>query len=288
MSFGISFAGGGARGAAHVGVLMALEEYSILPNSVSGASAGSVIAGLYALGMPISEMKEVVEDLSKTGNKLIDPDIFGIIRSLFCLILNRKINVSGIFKGKKFEDYLGELTRCKNIKEIKMPIVIPAVDIRSGNTIAYTNSQKTPRQINGVAWKDDVLICEAIRASCSVPAVFQPKIIENMCLVDGGVTDNLPVELLIAAGERKVLSVDISQNYKIPKENNIIEVAAHSLSIMRSRLNDCISSGERLLIKPKLPDEVKLLSFDRMMQCVEAGYEATISLIPTIKTVFNI
>jgi len=73
--YGLAMAGGGTRGAAHVGVLSALEEAGLLPDRVAGASAGSIVAGLYASGMTIGDMRETVRWLIKHGRSMIDPDI---------------------------------------------------------------------------------------------------------------------------------------------------------------------------------------------------------------------
>ncbi len=82
MSFGMAFAGGGTRGAAHVGVLMALEENGLRPDAVSGASAGGIVAGLYAAGFAAKELHEVVEELSKKGMLLVDPAYGDILLAL--------------------------------------------------------------------------------------------------------------------------------------------------------------------------------------------------------------
>lgn len=286
MSFGLALAGGGTRGAAHVGVLLALEEIGIRPTSIAGASAGSIVAGLYASGISAIKLKEIVIELSKSSFRFLDPDYKNLISSIGQFLTHRPVKLSGLLKGDKMEQYLCDLTGAKTIRDVNMKTVIPCVDLNSGLTIAYTNTLVGTKPINRVQWNTDILLCEAMRASSAVPAVFQPKVMGTMCLVDGGVTDVLPVNLLIAAGEKNVLAVDVSQNYKIPEGTNIFEVASHSLSIMQGCLRDYISYGEKLVLKPSLPDDSGLLTFHQMVACMDAGYDATMKMLPTIKKLF--
>jgi NTE family protein len=95
MSFGIALAGGGVRGAAHVGVLRALQENGLFPASIAGTSAGSVVAGLYAAGVTPGEMVGLVKYLSRTGYLLIDPDYTGILKAILQFLTNRPVRCRG-------------------------------------------------------------------------------------------------------------------------------------------------------------------------------------------------
>jgi len=287
MSFGIALAGGGTRGAVHVGVLLALEEAELYPSSIAGTSAGSIVAGLYATGTSPQSLKEIVLEMSKRGFYYCDIDIAGILKILPKFLIQHKVGLSGLIKGDRLEQFLCEHTDGKTMKDTNMRAIIPAVDLISGDTIAYTNSLDHVEPIERVQWRTDIPICEAMRASSAVPAVFRPKCRDGMCLVDGGLTDVLPVDLLIAAGEENVLAVDIGDQYEKPKHNNIIDISTHSLSIMSTRLKESHSRGEKLLLHPNLPEESGLLTFDEMTQCMQAGYEATKASIPAIKQIFT-
>lgn len=287
MGFGIAFAGGGAKGAAHVGVLKALEENGLFPTSVAGTSAGSVIAGLYSIGVSTKEMEKLIHKLSTTGLHLLDPDYKGILKTITQFATFKPVTITGLIKGDKLEKLICDLTKGKTMRDAKMRTVIPCVDLSSGATIVYTNSLQGVKSFRNIKWEDNASMCQAIRASCAIPAVFKPKLIDNMCLVDGGVTDVLPVDLLLSTGEENVLAVDISNTYMTPKHNNIIEVATHSLSIMQNRLFQYISSGEKLLLRPELPEDASTLNFMAMNKCMEAGYNATMEAMPTIKALFS-
>ncbi len=287
MSFGIALAGGGVRGAAHVGVLRALHENGLFPTSIAGTSAGSVVAGLYAAGMAPAEMVRLVKWLSKSGYLLIDPDYAGILKAVLQFLTNRPVSLSGLIKGNRLERVFEKYTKNKAVQEVELKTVIPAVDINSNRTIVFTNRIPLNKQTETVHWQSDVLLSEAMRASIAVPTVFCPKQIGNLYLVDGGVTDILPVNLLLASGEANVLAVDISEQYKQLKNQNILEIASRSLSIMSNRLKECASEGEKLLLTPSLPEDIGLLSFGRMEECMEAGYETTRKVLPAIKSLFR-
>jgi NTE family protein len=113
MSFGIAFSGGGTRGAAHAGVLRALEEENMLPGSVSGTSAGSIAAGLYAIGMSSKEMEEIVMDLFKHESRIIDADYMGLLKAICQFFRHSPITFTGLIKGDKLENYLSHATRGK-------------------------------------------------------------------------------------------------------------------------------------------------------------------------------
>ncbi|MCI9273544.1 MAG: hypothetical protein HFE39_06255 [Clostridiales bacterium] len=284
MKYGIALAGGGTRGAAHVGVLLALEENHLLPTAIAGASAGGIVAGLYASGMNAVHLKEVVTDLSIHWRKLIDPNLSGLLKAIGNLACHCSIGLSGLIKGNRLERYFLELIGERPLSSLCMPTIIPAVDLNTGHTIAYVDHLSKRLPLPDVHWTQNALVHEAMRASSAFPVVFRPKKHGELYLVDGGVADNLPVNLLLASGVERVLAVDISSHYEMPKRRDIVEIASHSLSIMQERLKNCTARGEAYCLKPSLPEDAGLLTFDQMIACMEAGYQATIKKLPLIRS----
>lgn len=298
MSFGLAFAGGGTKGATHVGVLKAFDEFKLKPSAVAGTSSGSIVAGLYAMGFTVTEMENIVHYLSKKGLSLLDPNYKQIAFSIFEFFTHKPLSLSGLIKGKKLEKYLCDITDNIYINSIKTQLIIPSVDLNSGLTIAYTNSVKKLNKLNNVIWKDDIKLGSAMYASSAIPGIFEPKILSNMCLVDGGVTDVLPIELLSATYENNIIAVDISDEYEMPDNYGILEIASHSLSLMRERLahyknstglnankftseypDNLLSHFNNLSIKPDLPDKSGLFTFTRMNDCMKCGYETAKKVI---------
>ncbi|MEG2204548.1 MAG: patatin-like phospholipase family protein, partial [Oscillospiraceae bacterium] len=202
MSFGLALAGGGCRGAAHVGVLLALEEAGLRPASISGASAGAIVAGLYACGMSPAAMRERIVTLSPRGGWLLDVDLSGLLRAVGELLTRRPVSLSGLLRGERLRRVLAAYTADGRMADARLPLFIPAVDLTSGETIAFHSTARVPRPIKGVRWVRDAALADAIHASSAVPAVFAPVLLGDCCLVDGGVANVLPVDLLLAYGER--------------------------------------------------------------------------------------
>lgn len=99
MGYGLALAGGGTRGAAHVGVLKALMEAGLRPDAVAGASAGGIVAGLFASGMSVSRMEQAVLHLEKHGGEYLDPDYSGLLAFMPQLLTGKGVNLSGLIKG---------------------------------------------------------------------------------------------------------------------------------------------------------------------------------------------
>ncbi len=287
MGFGIALAGGGIRGAAHVGVLRALEEAGLHPRSVAGTSAGGIIAGFYAAGVTPDEMAVMVQDAAKNGASFADPDIFGIFSIIPDLIAHRSSICPGLLKGDRMERYFAEQTGKISMHGLTMRTVIPAVDLGTGLTVAFTNSLFGLHPVEEVKWTTQALVSEAMRATSALPVAFQPKCLDGMCLVDGGAAGVLPVDLLLAAGEPNVLAVDVSEDYKMPKHFGVLDVASHSLSIMETRLRQCVTHGEKFLLTPELPETSGVLNLSQMEECMEAGYRSTKKVLPLIRKVLD-
>lgn len=283
MSFGIALAGGGAKGSAHVGVLMALAEENLLPDSISGTSSGSIVAGLYAVGISPIRMKKIIYNLSRHGSELLDPNYKEIVNTGISLFSNKEIYLSGLMKGNKLEKFIQNYTKNKKISDVNIPIVIPTVDLNSGKTVVFNNSKNNLPFLNNIIWENDIKLSTAIRASSSVPGIFDPIFMKKYCLVDGGLTDVLPVDLLIASGEKNVIAVDISEEYEKPNNTNLLETIMHSFYVIRDRLQESKKTNQKLTIKPNLPNSAGLLSFKQMIKCMDAGYEATKRMIPEIR-----
>ena len=222
MSFGIALSGGGAKGAAHVGVLMALCENNLIPSSVSGTSMGAIVGGLYAIGYPPEKLKEIIIKFSKNYRRYIDPCYGNYFMALMQFMSNSSITLPGFIKGDKVERYLKNLTKNIAMSSVQTPLVIPAVDLISGKTIVYSNIHpKMNSTTSNIIWKNDIPLHSAMRASSSLPAIFYPKKINNAVLVDGGITHIIPTELLMQTGEKNILAINISQEYEKPKSTNI-------------------------------------------------------------------
>lgn len=289
MSFGLALSGGGAKGAAHIGVLSALEENNLIPSSFSGTSMGAVISGLYALGFTPKKLDILTNNFSKKYKFYSDPVYFSYCLAIFQFLLNSPLSVSGLIKGDKIENYLKKLTNNKDISEVTKPLIIPAVDLITGKTIAYSNvyQKNNILPLPDVIWEHDVKVHQAMRASISLPAIFYPKKLNNRILVDGGVTQTIPINLLKASGEKNILAVDIAQEYEKPENNSITQITLHSFEIMQRELKKSSLGNETFLINLVLPKCAEMLDFKKMSEFIKIGYDSTIKVMPQLKLLFH-
>lgn len=284
--FGLALSGGGVRGAAHIGILKAFLEEGILPRSVAGASAGGIVAGLFASGMQIDEMEETVRYLARRGCHYLDPDYLGLLGFIPQILSRSPVGLKGLLKGNRLMKLLCQLSEGQRLEQVGKRLLIPAVDLRSGRTICYTN-MPDPKPVSGVRWEREGELGRIMMASASVPAVFCPRHLGDYCLVDGGVTYNLPADLLVAAGEPFVVSVELGGQYEMPDRDTVLETITHSFTIMRDSLEECSSRKELILLRPDLPKDAGLLSFEAMPECMEAGYRYGRQMAPKVKAVLK-
>lgn len=282
MKFGLALSGGGLRGAAHIGVLKALEEERLYPSWISGTSAGSIVAGLYTCGYSPKELEEVTLSFSKN---IYDPDIIGIIVSVFRLLIGKEPTIDGIIKGNKVEKIFKKLTKCRKIKDSKIPTALVGVDINNGKTIYFVSNKKGLRNSKKNKYIDNVEIYKAIRASISIPVVFQLSKVSALNLVDGGVTDSLPAEILKHMGAKRVIGVNLGYSGQMRKDiDNFIEVGGQSLNILEYQVTSLKNTHTDLIINPQIYD-VGLNDFEKIPECIERGYKAAKKNMYKIKRV---
>jgi len=282
MAFSLSLSGGGCRAAAHIGVLKALSENKLHPVSVSGTSAGAIVAALVAVGNKPEQLIEICSSLKKQGTKLLDWDISGLILSaLFCPIFKNSC-LLGVLRGKRLYSFLDSLFGETRINDLSVPLFITATDLLSGNTVSFSQI-KPIRRLPDTVWIDDFALKDAVYCSCCLPAVFAPLETPLGVLVDGGVSNNLPVDLLFAVDSPNIIAVDLSAPRIDDSIDGLFETAHRSITVMSERLQKCYVRGDRLRISPKLPTQAGVFSFDMMEQCIKAGYDAASELIPIVK-----
>jgi NTE family protein len=191
--------GGGARGLAHIGVLKGLEEADFpRPSLVAGTSMGAIIGGLYACGLPVGEIvRFVLEDFNIAH--YLDSFAFRISGPMGKIIQTGQALASlatrpGIDTGQRVLELLEKLTGGKSFDETEIPFRCNAMDLLSGREVVFRSGS----------------VARAIRASMSFPVFFEPFMYRGMCLVDGGLCDNIPVAIARKEGYKRVLAVDVN------------------------------------------------------------------------------
>jgi len=182
---GLALGGGAVLGAAHIGVLQAIDELDIRVSCVTGTSIGAFVASLYAFGKSWREIRAIALDLSRLT-----------------------LSQFGLLSNKKFGGIVTELLGKKNIEDAQIPLAMVATDIGTGKRVLLK--------------KGDV--ASAVMASSCIPGVFMPVNYQGMMLVDGMLVENVPVTPLRGMGAEKGIGVDLLGNHVFKKPENIIGV----------------------------------------------------------------
>ena len=235
MNLGLCLSGGGIKGAAHIGVIKALEEKNIRFNSVAGTSSGSIVATLYACGYSADEMYDLFEKYAYSIKKIDFQNIFKII---FGVIFKRKLIINGLNSGEIIEKIVNKACNEKgiyNINQIKKNLLIPAIDSKSGKVYIF-NSCGINFENEEEKYISDISIGKAVRASCSYPLVFSPCKIDGKEFFDGGIKENIPWKELKYIGCDKILSVNFFSKAKKKCCDNLIDIGQRTIELMNEEL----------------------------------------------------
>ncbi len=252
--FGLALSGGGARGLAHIGVLSVLEQADIHIEAIAGTSIGAILGAAYAAGRTPAELREVSAELGGFGRMIGLADL--------------GIPHSGLIKGTTVARILRELFEPhRRFDTLGIPLAVAAVDLRRAEDVALTTGD----------------LLRAVQASMAVPGIFPPVEWEDRLLVDGGVLNNLPVDLARQLGAGVVLAVDVGldprqeetwQNTKLPKLGMHMWRAA-SVMMARNTAAKLAEAPPDILIRPRLPARVtSVAGFRRADELIEAGSRA--------------
>lgn len=246
--------GGAARGFAHVGVIRTLEKEKIPIDLIVGTSVGSLVGAIYADQANSFELEWKAFSLEKED--IFD---FSILRA-----------TKGPIKGDRLEKFVQEHVSAKEIENLKIPFIALAVDLNTGEEVLL----------------DQGSIAKAVRASSSIPGVFEPLKYQDRLLVDGGVLGNIAPEVARRKGADVVITVDIGKNVVNYDTNNVVSITLQAIKIMSNKISQYKQKDTDILIQPDVGD-VDMLDFSRKKECMLAGIAATESKIEEIKKVIS-
>ena len=271
MKLGLCLSGGGVKGAAHIGVIKALEEEKIRPECISGTSSGSIVAALYAMGYTSKEMIDLFKLYAKDISKI---DFFTIVKIIIGLVFTGKITVEGLNKGEKLGKLIQEQAEKKNIKlieDIKKPIIIPSVNLCDGSIYLFSSQTNNRNYSDETKVVNNIEIGKAVQASCSYPGIFCPTNILGKKLIDGGVRQNTPWKELKEIGAEKIITVAFSEDKKENKKINILDCITRSMGIMMHELYTYEIKGIDYLLNIKTGD-IGLLETSKIEELYNIGY----------------
>lgn len=270
MKLGLALSGGGVKGAAHIGVLKALEEENIEIKYIGGTSSGSIVATLYAAGYKPDEIYNIFKKYCK---KIKYVDLENIFKLFFGLITTGTIVIDGLNSGKSINKLINKMCDEKdiyNISDIKIPLVIPSVNMCTGEVMCFTSCKKRAFSDN-TCFINDAEIGNAVQASCSFPTVFSPCDYKGTKLIDGGARENVPWREVKFLGADKVISVIFEGDVDKSCCKNLIDVAFRSFELMGKELSKYELDGMDYSIKIK-SKKVSLLDMSKIDEFYELGY----------------
>lgn len=276
---GLVLSGGAARGLAHIGVLKALEEQGVRIDAIAGTSMGAVVGGLYASGYSVQELETLATTLDwqqalsdapprrdvPFRRKQDDRDF--LVKQKLSFRDDGSLGLPlGVIQGQNLalllESKLAHTADTRDFDKLPIPFRAVATDIASGEKVVFRRGH----------------LPQVIRASMSIPAVFAPVELEGRLLVDGGMVDNIPLDVAREMGVDLAIVVDIGTPLRDRKQlATVVDVLNQSITLMtRRNSEEQLANLHRddILIQPQLA-AFGVTDFGRAQDMIDAGYRAT-------------
>ena len=249
VKLGLALGGGAAKGFAHIGVIKMLEANGIKPAVVAGTSAGSVVGALYASGMDAYAMQEKAFALDES--RIRDVSLFS----------------GGVVKGQKLQDYVNELVGGRSLQQMRKPFAAVATRLEDGKRTVF---------VRGNAG-------QAVRASSSIPGVFEAVSIGRYHYVDGGVVSPVPVDAARELGADLVVAVDISSKANgLDTPASLLGNINQSITIMGQKLGALELARADIVIRPQVSD-IGATDFELKNRAILEGERAAQAALPQIR-----
>lgn len=274
--FALILAGGGARGAAHIGVLKVLEREGLRPDIVCGSSVGAIIGALYCAGVPVARIESLM--LERKIAKALMPLPIQIQTILYAptyttmRLLRLKPSI-GLYRGTSIAKFINKNMppSIKRIEDMSIPFAVIATNLLDTRPL----------------WIGEGNVGEAVRASTTMPFVYKPCTIDDKVLVDGGVRNNLPTDPARAAGAEVIVAVQLHSSLGAKKEKELRTLLGYSDRIMSMLMAEIESKNigdADILIEPKIKDDqLYAFRYESMKQAIDAGETAATKLLPEIR-----
>ena len=249
---GLALGGGAARGFAHIGVIKALEAQGIVPDIVVGTSAGSVVGALYAAGNNGFKLNRMALEMDEAAISDWAVPLFA--------------KSSGVLKGEAIQRYINRAVRNAPIEKFPISFGAVATDLQNGKPILFQRGNA------GMA----------VRASSSVPGVFQPVKIGDKSYVDGGLVAPVPVRYAREMGADFVIAVNISADPDAQPSTSSLDVVLQTFAIMGQTINRLEMKDADIVITPSL-GAMKGSDFSGRNLAILAGEQAAAAMMPELR-----
>ena len=245
----LALGGGAAKGFAHIGVIKALEAQGIVPDIVIGTSAGSVVGAMYASGKSGFELQSLAITLDESQ------------------VSDWSLPDRGVLKGDALAAFINKAVNNATIEKLPKKFGAVATDLATGEPIVFRSGDTGA----------------AVRASSSVPGVFQPVAIRGREYVDGGLVSPVPVRFAREMGANFVIAVDISNKPQTGKTKSSLDVLLQTFAIMGQSLNRSELPQADVVIRPDI-SQLASADFKTRHLAVLEGEKATAAALPALKS----
>lgn len=244
----LALGGGAARGFAHVGVIKALEAQGIVPDIIVGTSAGAVVGALYAAGHNSFELQKLALQMDEGQ------------------VADWSLPARGVIKGEALQDFVNRAVAQRPLEKMTRLLAVVATDLQNGEATVFRTGN------TGMA----------VRASSSVPGVFQPVVINGHEYVDGGLVHPVPVRVARSLGADFVIAVDISAKPQDGRVQSSIDVLLQTFAIMGQSISRNELPEADLVIRPDTPN-LRATSFQDRHLAVLEGEKAVAAKLPELR-----
>ena len=241
---------GASRGFAHVGVLKVLDAQKVPIHLIVGTSSGSFVGGLYACGIDVYQLQKMALAIQKDD------------------VVDLTIPDNGFVRGEKLENFVNRAVQNCTLERLKIPFLAVATNVQTGEETVFATGNTG----------------KAVRASCSVPGIFQPVRIGEKTYVDGGVVSPVAVDAARKAGADVVIAVDISAGVAGAAPQGTLETILQSIDIMYTKISAAQLRNADVVIRPRV-NHISSSDFDRRHEAILEGERAAAEALPRIQAI---
>ena len=245
----LALGGGASKGFAHIGIIKVLKENNIPIKIVTGTSAGSIVGSMYASGMSPDRLELEAEILGKTD------------------LVDLTLSTSGFIKGEKLQNYINRKVGNRPMQQFPIKFAAVATDFESGKPVVFNVGNAG----------------QAVRASASIPNVFQPVVIGSRKYVDGGLSQPVPVSAAKKLGANFIIAVDISARPAKNVSQGMFSYLDQTINVMSQTALRQELGQANVVIKPQVLELGSIGGFDQKQRAIQLGEQAARAALPEIK-----
>jgi len=243
---------GASRGFAHVGVLKVLDAQKVPIHLIVGTSSGSFVGGLYACGIDVYQLQKMALAIQKDD------------------VVDLTIPDNGFVRGERLENFVNRAVQNCTLERLKIPFLAVATNVQTGEETVFATGNTG----------------KAVRASCSVPGIFQPVRIGEKTYVDGGVVSPVAVDAARKAGADVVIAVDISAGVAGAAPQGTLETILQSIDIMYAKISAAQLRNADVVIRPRV-NHISSSDFDKRHEAILEGEKAAAEALPRIQAILD-